>query len=203
VDDPARNAVAERTCPQCGIPADAGLIFCAKCGTALRTPAPLIESGNSSSSGQLFAEPKHKRTVLKWSLVATALVFGYFAWQCGSGMSTGARLSDDAVRHFHSQLDSGAYDNIVGESDEAFQNSDSHEELLKFLAGVHSKLGTSRGFTRTNILVNANTNGTFIRVSYASTFEQGNAVEVFTWRKVGGGLKLMGYHVESKTFFTH
>jgi hypothetical protein len=51
--------------------------------------------------------------------------------------------------------------------------------------------------------VNANTNGTFIRVSYTSTFEQGNVVEVFTWRKVGGSLKLMGYHVESKAFFTH
>jgi len=202
MDDAAPNAVTERTCPQCSTRADDGLIFCAKCGTALRKPAPLIASGNSSSR-QLIAEQKPKRTLVKSSLIAVALVFGYFAWQCGSGMSTGARLSDDAVRQFHSQLDSGAYDSIVGESDEAFQNSDSHEELLKFLAGVHSKLGASRGFTRTNILVDANNNGTFIRVSYTSTFGQGSAVEVFTWRKVGSGLKLVNYHVESKTFLTH
>jgi hypothetical protein len=44
-------------------------------------------------------------------------------WQCGSGMRAGARLSDDAVRHFHSQLDSEAYGDIVRDSDEAFQNS--------------------------------------------------------------------------------
>jgi hypothetical protein len=98
-------------------------------------------------------------------------------------MGAGARLSDEAVRHFQSQLDSEAYSDIVRESDEAFQNSDNRDELVKFLAGVHSKLGPSRDFTRTNILVNANTNGTFIKVTYQSTFDQGNAVEAFTWRK--------------------
>lgn len=203
MDDPARNAVSERTCTQCGTSADAGLIFCTKCGTALQTASPLIQSGTASPRDNYSPEPKRKRTLMKWSLVATALVFGYFAWQCGSGMSTGARLSDDAVQRFHSQLDSGAYDTIVGESDEAFQTTDSQEELLKFLAGVHSKLGAAHGFTRTNIFVNANTNGTFINVTYNSTFEQGSAVETFTWRKVSGGLKLMGYHVESKAFLTH
>jgi len=88
-------------------------------------------------------------------------------------MGAGARLSDEAVRHFHSQLDSEAYSDIVRESDEAFQNSDNRDELVKFLAGVHSKLGPSRDFTRTNILVNANTNGTFIKVTYQSTLIRG------------------------------
>jgi hypothetical protein len=146
------------------------------------------------------AEPKRKGKLLWWSLTATALLLAYFMWQCGSGMSAGARLSDDAVRRFHSQLDSGAYDDIVRESDEAFQNSGSREELLKFLAGVHSKLGTSRDFNRANIFVNASTNGTFIKVTYQTTFEQGRAVEAFTWRQAGSGLKLVGYHVESKAF---
>jgi hypothetical protein len=44
------------------------------------------------------------------------------------------------------------------------------------------------------------TNSTFITVTYQSRFEQGSAVEVFTWRKASGGLKLVGYHVESKAF---
>jgi hypothetical protein len=64
----------------------------------------------------------------------------------------GARLSDDAVRHFHSQLDSKAYGDIVDDSDEAFQDSENRDEIIKFLTGVHSKLGPSRGFTRTHIL---------------------------------------------------
>jgi len=123
-------------------------------------------------------------------------------WQCGSGMKAGARLSDEAVRHFHSQLDSEAYGDIVRDSDVAFQNSENREELVKFLAGVHSNLGPSRGFNRTNIFVNANTNGTFIKVTYQSTFDQGNAVEAFTWKKAGTGLKLVRYDVSSNSFVT-
>ena len=148
------------------------------------------------------AQRKHKRVLLKWSLVAAALVLGFFMWQCGSGMKAGARLSDDAVRHFHSQLDSEAYGDIVDDSDEAFQNSENRDEIIKFLSGVHSKLGPSRGFTRTNIFVNASTNGTFIKVTYQSTFDQGNAVEAFTWKRADGGLKLVRYDVNSKTFLT-
>jgi hypothetical protein len=114
-------------------------------------------------------------------------------WQCGSGMKAGARLSDDAVRQFHSQLDSEAYGDIVRDSDEAFQNSENRDEIIKFLAGVHSKLGPSRGFSPTNILLNANTKG---------TFDQGNAVEAFTWKKAGVGLKLVRYDVNSNAFVT-
>lgn len=119
-----------------------------------------------------------------------------------SGVKAGARLSDDAVRHFHSQLDSEAYGDIVRNSDEAFQNSANGDEIVKFLAGVHSKLGLSRGFNRINIFVNATTNGTFIKVTYQSTFDHGNAVEAFTWKKTGAALKLVRYDVNSNAFVT-
>jgi hypothetical protein len=145
--------------------------------------------------------PTRKRILVKWSLIATLLVFGYFAWQCGSGMHAAAGLSDNAVRRFHSQLDAAGYEDIVRESDKAFQDADSHEELLKFLAGVHSKLGKSVNSARGAIFVNASTHGTFIRVNYNSEFQRGGAVETFTWRKADGGLRLVGYHIESKVFF--
>ena len=146
------------------------------------------------------AEPKRKWMSLKWSVVAIVLMFGYFMWQCGSAMSVGARLSDDSVRRLHSQLDSGAYDDILRESDEAFQNSASREELLKFLTGIHSKLGTARVCSRQHMSVNAGTHGTFINVTYRSTFDQGDAVETFIWRKAAGKLMLAGYRVQSSAF---
>lgn len=123
-------------------------------------------------------------------------------WQCGAGMRAGTQLSDDAVRHFHSQLDSEAYSDILRESDEAFQKSASSDELTRFLAGVHSKLGSSRGFSRVGINVNATANGTFIRVSYQSTFVNGSAVETFVWTKASGGVKLVRYDVNSNVFVT-
>ena len=203
MDDTPQNIVAEITCTQCGTRADSGLIFCKKCGSALRLPAPLIQSGIQDFKPAASTKPKRNRILLKWSLIVIALVLGYFTWQCGSGMNAAARLSDDAVRRFHSQLDTGAYESIVRDSDTAFQKADSPEELLKFLAGVHSKLGTSRSFIRGGIFVNASTNGTFIKVDYTTEFQKGSAVEVFTWRKATDGLKLVGYHIESKTFFTN
>src|ERR1019366_9396604 len=42
MDDTSRNIVTERPCAQCGTPADTGLIFCRKCGAALRQVVPLI-----------------------------------------------------------------------------------------------------------------------------------------------------------------
>ena len=44
MDDATLNIDAERTCPQCGNRADAGLIFCAKCGAPIQPPFPLTQS---------------------------------------------------------------------------------------------------------------------------------------------------------------
>ncbi len=187
---------SESLCAQCGAPTEVGQIFCKQCGGTVRPPAPLVTSATESPS----AQAKRQWISWKWSLVAVVLLFAYFAWQMRSGMSAAARLSDDAVRHFHSQLDSEAYADIVRDSDEAFQNSANSEEIIKFLKGVHSKLGAARVVTSTNVFVNASTSGTIIRVMYKSTFDQGDAVETFTWKKAGDALKLVRYDINSNVF---
>jgi len=111
--------------------------------------------------------------------------------------------SNDAVRRFHSLLDSRNYEELLRESDEDFQRAESHEELLKFLADVHSKLGASHDSTRTYIGVIFTTNGTLVKVTYQSTFERGKVTETFTWRKaVDGGLSLHGYDIYSNSFLS-
>jgi len=163
----------------------------------------LVEALPSSVLVEAQPKPKRRKILLKWSLFATALLFSYLIWTFGSGLMAGAGPSDDAVRRFHSQLDLRDYEELLLESDEGFQNSESHEELLKFFASVHSKLGVSQGSTRTNINVNVSTNGTLITVTYQSTFEQGNATETFTWRRTAGGdLRLFGYNVQSNVFLS-
>lgn len=50
---PAENAFAAGiTCTECGVHADAGRIFCAKCGAALQTPAPLVTDQDHPTSWQ-------------------------------------------------------------------------------------------------------------------------------------------------------
>jgi hypothetical protein len=162
------------------------------------------ETVTSSVFSGTKPKPKRKRMLLMLSVLATAVLLGYLIWQIGCRITPGATLSDDAVRRFHSQLDSGPYDEPLKGSDETFLNTGSFKEQLNFFAGVHSKLGPSFGSTRTDISVTVNTKGTFVKVAYQSTFQKGNTVETFTWRRAADGrLILTAYNVESNVFVSN
>jgi hypothetical protein len=157
-----------------------------------------------SSPTTVPAPARRKPSALKRTLTAVLLLaLAWLLWQCGSEVVAGARLSNAAVRQFHSQLDSGSYNDIFQNAAPEFQSSGSREDLSKFLAGVHSKLGASRDFHLTNINVSKSNHGSFLRVVYQSSFEQGSAQETFTWKKENGTLKLVRYDVNSKALATH
>ncbi len=144
--------------------------------------------------------PKRKRVLLKWSLAATALLLAYGMWQCGSALTQGVRSSDAAVAHFHSALNACHFDEIYAQSDPVFRESGTREDTIK-LAAVHTKLGNAGQATRGGINVNTNMKGTFVTVSYETTYEHASADETFVWRKgISGELKLVGYNIQSKAF---
>jgi hypothetical protein len=78
MDGTDRNT-AGTTCPQCSALADAGRIFCPKCGAALRAPSSLISSGdqdvNASSVGPM---KRFVVTAIKYLAGLSAVVF----WLC-------------------------------------------------------------------------------------------------------------------------
>jgi len=88
MDDPTRNMVAGRTCSQCGTRADAGLIFCKKCGAVLRTPELLIQSGFQVDSS-LANEMNRPSPLVFFSICAVVdFAFGYVKWHTlGSGVA--------------------------------------------------------------------------------------------------------------------
>jgi uncharacterized protein DUF3887 len=142
--------------------------------------------------------PPRKRVLLKWSLLATGLLLAYGLWQCGSGLVKGGQASDAAVAEFHHNLNAGSFEEIYSRSDQVFQESGKKEELFKFFTAIHKKLGNAGNASRGGINVNANTSGTFITVTYTTTYDKGAATETFTWRKgVAGDLKLVGYNIQS------
>ena len=108
--------------------------------------------------------------------------------------------SNQAVHHFHQELNDAQYDQICQEADSRFSQSDTHENLVKFLRGVHTKLGNTTAENLGNTNVSATTNGTFIVASYDSTFALGKAQETFTWVKSSDGLKLVRYNIQSNAF---
>lgn len=149
------------------------------------------------------AETAHKpvRVFWKWSFFITAVVLAFFMWQCGSALLQGRRSSNEAVRQFHQDLNAENYELIWQEASQGFTQSGKHDELVKFLHGVHTKLGSVASESLLNINVNVNPNGTFITTRYNTQFANGPAVETFTWIKSAGALKLYGYNVQSNALF--
>ena len=63
-DDATRSLASYSICTQCGTRADAGRIFCRKCGSALRPPTTLIESGVQDVDPPANRTGSTKRVVL-------------------------------------------------------------------------------------------------------------------------------------------
>lgn len=118
-------------------------------------------------------------------------------WQCGSALHEGSGLANIAVREFHQRLNAGQYEAIYRQADVGFTREGKHDEMVKFLAAVHAKLGDAGATNLVNIRVNATTNGTFLTAEYNTTFARGSAVEMFTWIKKSGNLALHGYNIQS------
>jgi hypothetical protein len=164
----------------------------------LSTPVPAPTPDFSYSSSV------HKRKLLwKWSLAFTALIFIYLMWQCGSGLLHGRTLSNEAVRQFHEDLNSGRFDDIYAGADEGFRKTGQEQELTKLLEAVHRKLGNVEASNMNNLSVNATPSGTFITAVYRTSFARGTAAETFTWKKNGNGVKLYGYNIQSNALIVN
>jgi hypothetical protein len=147
-------------------------------------------------------EPLIKVRILwKWSLLFVLVLMVWGMWQCGSALRMGARLSEPAVQQFHQQLNTGQYETICTQAADGFCTSGADGEAIRFLKGVHEKLGNTGAAKRGEMNVNSSTNGTFVTVQYDTTFTIGDAVETFTWIKNGNSLKLYRYNVQSNALF--
>jgi len=121
-------------------------------------------------------------------------------WQCGSAFYEGRKLSNSAVADFHRKLNQAEYEVICNTADESFRKGSNEAELLDFLRLVHTRLGAAGATSLQNISINTSMNQTLITTRYNTTFSEDSAVEIFTWAKKDGALKLFGYHVQSDKF---
>jgi hypothetical protein len=144
-----------------------------------------------------------KQSLWKWSLALTAVVLIVLVWQCDSTLHRGRALADPAVQEFHQRLNASQYERIYRDADEGFAGVGGHDELVKFLGGVHARLGYAGVANQINMRVNATTFGNSVVAQYDTKFAQGSAVETFTWTMKGGNLKLHGYNIESSALVTN
>jgi hypothetical protein len=146
---------------------------------------------------QIPNPPVRKSKTLVWVLGVGGVLALVMLWQCGTALWRGRNLSNDAVAHFHDQLNQGKYEDLIAESDDAFRASAAQEKLVSYLSSVHSKLGNAGKSSMTSININATVNGTFLKTVYSTMFTSGEATESFIWVKRNGVLRLYHYNVNS------
>jgi len=138
-----------------------------------------------------------KRTLRKWFLAVAAVWLSLLVWHCGTTLRSGWKLSDQAAQQFHAQLNRGELDEICRDADDAFSQTEKHDELVHFLDVVHKRLGDAGVAKQVHLNVNTTTNGTFLTSEFNTQFAEGQATETFTWHKSGDRLRLYHYKISS------
>jgi len=124
--------------------------------------------------------------------VAMALVLG----ACSS--SADFDRAKEGVERFHEMFNGGTFDAIYSEAGKEFQASTPRDEFLQFVEAVHRKLGKAGEAKLRGWNVNYNTSGSYVTLTYATHYDEGDASEQFVFNVGGGKASLVGFHINSK-----
>jgi uncharacterized protein DUF4019 len=106
-------------------------------------------------------------------------------------------VAESEVARFHKELDAGNFDQIYASASDDLKKASGHEEFVKLLRAVNSKLGPTRMASRTGWNMNLNTSGNFVTLTFDTQFEKGKGTEQFVYRIASGKALLAGYHIMS------
>jgi len=120
---------------------------------------------------------------------------------CAS-MGKSKESAERAVDVFHSQPDLERYSEAYAQADEDFKKASSQEEFEKLVRAVHQKLGKVQAANQVGYLVNVSTNGTYVTLTYETTFVEGKATEQFVWRLRDDRAALYNYNINSADLVT-
>lgn len=119
-----------------------------------------------------------------------------------SGMMKGKAAADPAVARFHQQLNDKQFSEIYAESSQRMKDAATEQELIDLLDAVNRKLGRVKDSKSTSWHVGSTTEGTFITVTYDTTFTDGKATEKFIFELDGDKGILVNYNINSNELIT-
>jgi hypothetical protein len=125
------------------------------------------------------------------------LIVAFVIGLTGCSMSVDKTAAEEAVTRFHATLDAGQFDSIYADSSEDLKKVTTQEKLDALLEAVHRKLGPTRSLKEQSWNVNYHSSGTFITLTYATSYEGGDASEQFVYRLQGANALLAGYHINA------
>jgi hypothetical protein len=111
--------------------------------------------------------------------------------------------ADKAITQFHRQLDQRDFDGIWRATHGDFQAGQPREAYDAFMEAVRDKLGEAESSERQGFNINTNNGVTFVTVNMLTRFEEGEANEVFVFRRDGERLKLVNYNVNSQALIVN
>lgn len=119
-----------------------------------------------------------------------------------AGCSAGEdrRLAEQAVADFHHRLDAGQFEAMYAGSADDLHKATTQQDFVAFLGAVHRKLGKVKSATQQTWKINYQPSGTFVALSYSTSYAEGEAAEQFVYRMEDGKALLVGYHVNSNAF---
>jgi|SRR5277367_5981550 hypothetical protein len=135
-------------------------------------------------------------TPSQWAAAGVIVACTVF-WGCAAAKKD-FELADNAVRQFHSQLDSEQYSAIYLSADAKLKQSTSESDFVTLLRNVHSTLGPFQSSAlRSKSWAYHTPQTATVRFDYDATFARGSGRERFTWQIGGDSVVLGGYKIES------
>lgn len=112
-------------------------------------------------------------------------------------------LSEEAVRQFHNQLDSGKYAEIYDAADEQLKRTTSEAGFANVLQSVHEKLGNVRQSSLSWSRISWHgQQRTTVRLMLHTNFTSGTGDEDFVWQINGDRVTLGSYKIKSNVLTT-
>ncbi|WP_334183568.1 DUF4019 domain-containing protein [Novosphingobium sp.] len=125
--------------------------------------------------------------------------FAAAAMLAGCGVKESFKDAEVEVGKFHQALDAGDLRTIWQQADPELRQGAQRASLEKVLDAVQRKLGKVKEAKQVGWNANATTGGTFVTLTYQTTFEHGSGVEQFVYRKGDEGkVTLTGYDIQSQ-----
>jgi hypothetical protein len=119
-----------------------------------------------------------------------------------SAFTDGKPAAEEAIERFHTMLNQERYEDMYAAVDPSFKEATTQAEFMEFLQAVHIKLGKVTSSTNTNWRANSYLTGTQSYMQQETAFENGKAVEDFTFMFADKKVTLVGYNINSRELIT-
>jgi uncharacterized protein DUF4019 len=131
----------------------------------------------------------------KWvvAVAVAAFILSHFSLHFGYADEDKRRVAE-LIEQFHYRMNTGQFDSIYEDAHPAFRSALTRQEWLEHMKQTREQYGdfTAIKSSQLNVLMGAPIQ---IRAAYVSSFEKGEATELFSFAKDGQKIELLIYGI--------